>query len=121
MPGVLGREQAPLLFFLELFSCLTTHPLRPPLPRRAPMVWPRPDGPSTLQFCFLLSLVSIPAGLLDVAFAAADADGSGTIDVGELDRLVKVHYYHCMGTAIDVVVHTSVKDTQGEETFLPPG
>lgn len=74
------------------------------------------------QFCFLLSLVSIPAGLLDVAFAAADTDGSGTIDVGELDRLVKVHYYHCMGVQQwYVVVHTSVKDTQVEETFLPPG
>lgn len=42
------------------------------------------------QFCFLLSLVAIPAGLFDVAFAAADGDGSGTIDVGELETLVKV-------------------------------
>ncbi|CAM9506888.1 unnamed protein product [Ectocarpus sp. 4 AP-2014] len=41
------------------------------------------------EFCFLLNLLSIPAGLLDVAFAAADADGSGTIDVDELERLVK--------------------------------
>ncbi|CAN0013752.1 unnamed protein product [Ectocarpus fasciculatus] len=41
------------------------------------------------EFCFLLNLLSIPACLLDVAFAAADADGSGTIDVDELERLVK--------------------------------
>lgn len=43
-----------------------------------------------LQFCFLLKLLSIPAGLFDVAFAAADSDGSGTIDVQELEMLVKV-------------------------------
>ncbi|CAM9861793.1 unnamed protein product [Scytosiphon promiscuus] len=41
------------------------------------------------EFCFLLNLLSIPAGLFDVAFAAADADGSGTIDAEELQRLVK--------------------------------
>ncbi|CAN0288042.1 unnamed protein product, partial [Hapterophycus canaliculatus] len=41
-------------------------------------------------FCFLLSLLSIPAGLFDVAFAAADVDGSGAIDYEELQKLVKV-------------------------------
>lgn len=47
---------------------------------------------SCAQFCFLLNLLSIPAGLFDVAFAAADADGSGTIDLQELQKLVKVRW-----------------------------
>lgn len=49
--------------------------------------------PFCFQFCFLMILVSIPASLFDVAFAAADSDGSGTIDEKELERLVNVSKY----------------------------
>lgn len=37
-----------------------------------------------------MRLMSIPAGLFDVAFAAADKDDSGTIDQEELEKLVHV-------------------------------